>query len=139
MKENRTKTKRTRQTHKKKPVPAKGKGVAYQSKDIISKELAESFKGKAFRVYGLDLPEIRTVLPTNIPTIRANELWLDNLFELADSTVAIVDYESEYKKEDKIKYLNYIGRVIKRIYADTGEIPLIRMIVICIFRSSGSE
>ena len=36
-----------------------------------------SFKGKSFRVYGLDLPEIRNVLPTNIPTVKAHELRLD--------------------------------------------------------------
>ena len=130
MKENRTKTKRTRQTHKKKPVPAKGKGVAYQSKDIISKELAESFKGKAFRVYGLDLPEIRTVLPTNIPAVKVNELRLDNLFELADGTVALVDYESDYKKEDKVKYLNYLAGIADRYQQEKKVCPMLRMIVI---------
>ena len=130
MKENRTKTKRTRQTHKKKPVPAKGKGVAYQSKDIISKELAESFKGKAFRVYGLDLPEIRAVLPTNIPAVKANELRLDNLFELADSTVALVDYESKYRKKDMVKYLNYLTGIANRYLKAKKECPTLRMIVI---------
>ena len=30
--------------------------IAYQNKDITSKVLAENFKGKTFRVYGLDLP-----------------------------------------------------------------------------------
>jgi len=29
--------------------------IAYQNKDITSKMLAENFKGKSFRVYGLDL------------------------------------------------------------------------------------
>ena len=33
--------------------------IAYQNKDIASKVLVENFKGKSFRVYGLDLPEIR--------------------------------------------------------------------------------
>ena len=58
--------------------------IAYQNKDITSKMLAENFKGKSFRVYGLDLPEVRNVLPTNIPAVKANELRLDNLFELAE-------------------------------------------------------
>ena len=39
--------------------------IAYQNKDITSKFLAENFKGKTFRVYGLELPEIKNVLPTN--------------------------------------------------------------------------
>ena len=82
--------------------------IAYQNKDVTSKVLAENFKGKTFRVYGLDLPEIEQVLPTNLPTVKANELRLDNLFMLADGTVAIVDYESDYDEADKVKYLNYL-------------------------------
>lgn len=82
--------------------------IAYQNKDIVSKVLAENFKGKSFRVYGLDLPEIRRALPTNIPAVKANELRLDNLFELVDGTVAVVDYESVYRESDKEKYFNYL-------------------------------
>lgn len=104
--------------------------VAYQNKDITSKFLAENFKGKTFRVYGLDLPVIKQVLPTNIPTIKANELRLDNLFELADGTVALVDYESEYSKEDKVKYLNYLTGIANRYQKDKKDCPVLRMIVI---------
>ena len=104
--------------------------VAYQNKDITSKFLAENFKGKTFRVYGLDLPVIKQVLPTNIPTIKANELRLDNLFELADGTVALVDYESEYSKEDKVKYLNYLTGIANRYQRDKKDCPVLRMIVI---------
>ena len=56
--------------------------IAYQNKDITSKVLAENFKGKSFWVYGLGLAEIREAKPTNIPAVRANELRMDNLFEL---------------------------------------------------------
>ncbi len=104
--------------------------IAYQNKDITSKVLAEHFKGKTFKVYGLDIPEIRQVLPTNIPTVKANELRLDNLFELADGTVAIVDYESEYKKEHKIKYLTYLTGIANRYLKEKTDCPMLRMIVI---------
>ncbi len=43
--------------------------ISYQNKDITSKFLAEHLKGKTFRVYGLDLPEITDVKPTNLPKI----------------------------------------------------------------------
>ena len=86
------------------PVPDADTGkIAYQNKDITSKVLAERFQGKTFRVYGLDLPQIIKAGPTNIPAVTASELRIDNLFELADCSVAIVDYESIYKKENKIK------------------------------------
>lgn len=104
--------------------------IAYQNKDITSKMLAENFKGKSFRVYGLDLPEVRNVLPTNIPAVKANELRIDNLFELADGTAAIVDYESGYNKEDKVKYLNYLAGIANRYQKDQKECPMLRMVVI---------
>ncbi|MDE7477617.1 MAG: hypothetical protein K2M91_06665 [Lachnospiraceae bacterium] len=97
--------------------------IAYQNKDITSKFLAENFKGKTFSVYGLDLPEVLQVLPTNIPTVKANELRLDNLFEL-------VDYESDYEKQDKVKYLNYVTGIANRYLQDKKDCPIIHMVVI---------
>lgn len=111
-------------------VHMKQEGIAYQNKDITSKLLAENFKGKTFRVYGLDIPEVKAVLPTNIPSVRANELRLDNLFELVDGTVALVDYESDYKKEDKVKYLNYLTGIADRYQQEKKVCPMLRMIVI---------
>ncbi len=104
--------------------------IAYQNKDITSKALAEQMKGKSFQAYGLDLPEIRRALPTNIPTVKANELRLDNLFELADGTAAIVDYESAYKEEDKVKYLNYLTGIANRYRKEKESCPKLRMVVI---------
>lgn len=104
--------------------------IVYQNKDIASKTLAEYFKGKTFRVYGLNLPEVTQVLPTNLPTIKANELRLDNLFQLADGTVAIIDYESAYKEENKVKYLNYITGIANRYLKEDVDCPKLRMIVI---------
>jgi len=92
--------------------------------------LAENFKGKTFRVYGLNLPKIEEASPTNIPAVTANELRLDNLFRLADQTVAIVDYESEYKKADKVKYLNYLAGIVNRYRKEKKDCPLLRMVVI---------
>ena len=107
-----------------------GTEIAYQNKDITSKMLAEHFRGKTFRVYGLDLPEIRQVLPTNLPAVKANELCLDNLFELVDGTVAVVDYESDYDEADKVKYLNYLTGVVNRYLKERKSCPVLRMIVI---------
>jgi len=106
------------------------KEVAYQNKDITSKYLAENFKGKTFKAYGLNLPEIKQVLPTNIPTVKANELRLDNLFELSDGSIALVDYESDYDKQDKVKYLNYVTGIANRYLQEKEDCPVIHMVVI---------
>ena len=42
---------------------------------------------------------------------------------------AIVDYEAEYKKLNKIKYLNYIARVMEKYYKENENFDL-RLIVI---------
>ena len=104
--------------------------ISYHNKDITSKVFAESMKNKCFKVYGLDIPKIVCVLPTNLPAIIANELRIDNLFLLEDDTVMIVDYESTYKECDKIKYLQYVVRILSR-YRDEGNPNVkIRMVVI---------
>ncbi len=88
-------------------------GIAYQNKDIEFKLMSETYKEKSFEAYGLKLPKIKEVLPTNLPAVSANEMRIDNLFLLEDDTVAIVDYESEDKTSNRVKYINYIGRIMQ--------------------------
>ena len=104
--------------------------VAYQNKDIISKVFGESMRNKSFRAYGMDIPEIVEILPTNLPAVEANEMRLDNLFRLKDGTIVIVDYESTYSYADKIKYLNYVARTTKRYGLSEKQNQPVRMIVI---------
>lgn len=105
-------------------------GIAYQNKDIISKIFMESFGSKSLDVYGLHVPKVIRLLPTNLPAIEANEWWIDNLLELADGSVAILDYESDYSEEDKAKYLNYMARIYRKLVADGEGDRAIRMLVI---------
>lgn len=104
-------------------------GIAYQNKDILFKILGQTYKEKSFAAYGIDLPSIRALLPTDLPKISANEKSVDNLFLLEDGTYAIVDYESVYKRINKIKYLNYIARVMEKYYIEDDNFNL-RLIVI---------
>ena len=104
-------------------------GIAYQNKDILFKILGQTYKEKSFAAYGINLPPIRELLPTSLPKISANEKDIDNLFLLEDGTYAIVDYESELKKLNKIKYLNYIARVMEKYYKEDENFNL-RMVVI---------
>ena len=104
--------------------------IAYQNKDIASKIMIEQFKGKTFAVYGIDVPEIVSVRPTNLPSIEVNELRLDDLFLLADGCYAIVDYESRYVESNKNKYVGYVARVLKKLYNELGYFPKLRLIII---------
>ena len=104
-------------------------GIVYQNKDILFKILGQTYKEKSFAAYGIDLPPIRALLPTDLPKIAANEKNIDNLFLLEDGTYAIVDYESVYKKANKIKYLNYIARVMEKYFKEDETFNL-RLIVI---------
>lgn len=104
--------------------------IAYQNKDIASKVFGEYLKEKSLSAYGLKIPKIKEVPPTNLPVIEANEMRIDNLFRLEDDSIALVDYESTYEYEDKIKYLNYVVRTLKRNNIIENLDKPIRMIVI---------
>lgn len=47
-----------------------------------------------------------------------------------DGSIALVDYESDYEKQDKVKYLNYITGIANRYQQDKKECPIIHMVVI---------
>ena len=105
-------------------------GIVYQNRDIEFKLISETYKEKSFEAYGLKLPKIKAVLPTNLPAVSANEMCIDNVFLLEDDSVAIVDYESEDKDSNRVKYVNYIGRIMQRYDSQSQVIPKLRMIVI---------
>lgn len=106
--------------------------IAYQNKDVASKTISERLIGKRLAPFGLPNLHIVDILPTNLPAIEGNELRLDNLFLLSDGSLAIIDYESEFDRENFVKYMNYIARVLKRyaLNKKLSEIHEICMIVI---------
>ena len=107
-----------------------GDGIAYQNKDIISKLFAETFGSKLLEAYGLKLPRIVRLLPTNLPAVEANELRLDLLFEMEDGSAAIMDYKSTYSPSDFIEYGKYIIRVLDRFQREGRRDIVLRFIVI---------
>ena len=106
------------------------KYISEQNKDVFSKNKAENFKNKSFEAYGLKLPPIISIEPTNLPEVEANELRMDNLFHLADDSYALVDYESTYADKSKLKYLSYIVRTSKRQLSRRMKEPTLRMLVL---------
>ena len=81
-------------------------------------------------VFGLQLPKIKALKPTNLPAVEANELQMDNLFLLEDDSYLLVDYESVYREKNKVKYLGYLARLSQRLYNESGKFPAIRVLII---------
>ncbi|MCL1998381.1 MAG: hypothetical protein FWG65_06415 [Turicibacter sp.] len=92
--------------------------IAHTNKDIISKTLAQHYKDKSFSVYGLDVPKIKQVLPTDYPLI-AVEYRGDGAFLLQDNSLFLQEYESTLSSKNFLKYLQYVLALIK-ILADEG-------------------
>ena len=62
--------------------------------------------------------------------IQADELRLDNLFLLEDGSLAIIDYESDYKAKNKLKYLNYVVRIAEKYYDEYRTNLSIRVLIL---------
>lgn len=106
------------------------KNIAYQNKDISSKYLA-SMHGTAFaEALGIDMAPLERNEPTELPAIEVSNMMMDNLFLLADGTYIIIDYESKYLEENKIKYTNYLARLMKTLYNRNKKFPEIQTVVI---------
>ena len=104
--------------------------IAYQNKDIMSKVMAEEFKGKSFEAYGVNLPKIIDTRPTELAAVEANELRMDRLFLLEDQSYLLVDYESDYSEEKKAKYLGYLARLIKTMYNEHKYYPRLKLLIL---------
>lgn len=112
--------------------------IAYQNKDIASNVAGEALLGQSLAPFGRPDLKIVDILPTNLPVVESNELRLDNLFVLDDGAVAIIDYESDFSKENFAKYLNYIARVVKR-YADQHQIERLERVKIVVIYTADVE
>lgn len=113
--------------------------IAYQNKDIALKYFGDALKNKNLTVYGLPHIRIKDTRPTNLPAIEVNELRMDNLFILEDSSFALIDYESTFGIHDIVKYVNYIARIMRRFVrqedgrnSERGRkrLPVIHLIII---------
>jgi hypothetical protein len=69
-------------------------GISYQAKDILFKSLSELYRNQALEVYGLtNLPKIKELLPSQYPSVQADEKRSDTLFFLEDGSILMLEYE----------------------------------------------
>ena len=108
-----------------------GKNITYQSNDVLFKILSENYKNIALSVYGLNLPEIKSMIPNNFPVIKVDEKRSDNIFLLEDGSILLLEYESNTRiEENMLKYIDYILRIITRYFEEEKTIKKIRLVVI---------
>jgi predicted transposase/invertase (TIGR01784 family) len=80
------------------------------------KVLTQLYENKSLSAYGLDIPRIKQMLPTNFPAVTANEYRGDNAFLLEDDSLYIQEYSSTVEKdEDFVKYTDYVSRAYKQL------------------------
>ena len=108
-------------------------GITAQNKDVVSKWFGETMRNRSLSVYGIHVPKIVDVRPTNLPAIETNEKRMDNLFLLEDGSYAILDYESDYHVANKIKYGGYALRLLRRLQKEGINILNIKIRIIIIY------
>ena len=105
-------------------------GIVYQNKDVLFKVLGEVYKDKSFKVYGLDLPPVKALLPVNLPEVRADERSTDNLYLLADDkTLAMMEYESQPEANALFKYGSRGFRILETYNKEDKDYNLVIAVI----------
>ncbi|MEW5953343.1 MAG: hypothetical protein AB1815_06280, partial [Bacillota bacterium] len=61
--------------------------VTRQANDVIMKAVAETFKDRTLKIFGLNTPRITAVIPTVLPVVEIKENRTDYIFLLEDNTL----------------------------------------------------
>lgn len=108
-------------------------GITAQNKDVVSKLFGETMKNQSLSVYGIKMPRIVDVRPTNLPAVETSEQRMDNLFKLEDESYALLDYESVCRIENKVKYAGYAARLMRRLQKEGADIAKLKIHIIVIY------
>ena len=104
-------------------------GITHENKDVLFKILSKFYPDKSFNVYGLNLPKVKQLLPTNLPALSLDERRTDNIFLLEDDTILILEFESSVHYKNLFKYGYYGFRVIESYYKE----KLCKVIIVVIY------
>lgn len=126
--------------------------IPHHNYDVIFKAVIERFKDNALEFYGVHVPPIVDVEPTELSKVEINTRKMDFVFRLADETYLHLEFQTSRKEDDLLRFLSYdVGLYTKRkrnirtviIYgADVEEAPdmlsigSIQYQVQCVFMSA---
>ncbi|WP_153724308.1 hypothetical protein [Heliorestis convoluta] len=88
--------------------------IAWQSKDIVLKAVAETFKGKSLEVLGIDVAPVVEMLPTALPVVEAKEKRIDFVFKLADNTLLHLEFQTTIPDDELRRFAYYGARIVER-------------------------
>ena len=105
-------------------------GITHRNKDVMFKVLSQNYQDKSLAVYGLNLPRIKRLLPSNYPAVTATEIYAENIFLLEDGSLLILEYESKPTKKDFWKYSKYVLNALERLHREGIEVTKVIIAVI---------
>ena len=105
--------------------------ITHKNKDVMFKVLSQHYQDKSLAVYGLNLPKIKQLLPSDYPAVTATEIYADNVFLLEDDSLLILEYESDPKQDDFLKYNSYVINALRRLRK--GSIIVKKVIIAVIY------
>jgi len=81
--------------------------LSQHSLDIVFKLEAEQLGTALGRRFGLSLPPIVRHFPTELPVVDVHLEQLDTVFELADSSLLHLEFQTVHRRETLLRFLQY--------------------------------
>jgi len=94
--------------------------VTRQANDVIMKAVAGAFKDKTLKIFGLDTPRIKAVIPTVLPVLEVKENRTDYIFLLEDDTLLHLEFMTTVTGEALKRFALYDIRLINRDARDVN-------------------
>jgi hypothetical protein len=89
--------------------------IAHHNYDVIFKAVTERFKDNALEFYGVHVPPIVDVEPTELSKVEINTRKMDFVFRLADGTYLHLEFQTSRKEDDLLRFLSYdVGLYTKK-------------------------